>query len=517
MLKLFLNIWMPSERNRRSGNMTSPVILELKNVSKTFSGVTVLKNIDLEIRKGEVHALLGENGAGKSTLIKIVSGYHSMDEGGELRVHGKIIDIKSPKDSIKAHISTIYQELTLCPHLTVAENIVLDKQDTFKGILQRQKEFTQLARKTLDSINNPNIDTKWMVSNLSIAQRQVVEIAKAVASDAEVILMDEPTASISQKDADALFGIILKLKEKGVAIIYISHRIHEIRQIADRVTVLRDGQKIGTLEKSEMSDELIIKMMVGRDLSQMYPKQKVKLGETVLKVENLTTKKFRDVTFEVKRGEIFGMAGLVGAGRTEICDALFGRLPILSGTVELFGKKFIPRNPKDSIDRGIAYITENRKETGLCLPLSVNENINLVNLREKVRFGVVNQKRFVELSNKYKKKLDIRIQTINMLVQKLSGGNQQKVVLGKWLEFTPQIILFDEPTKGIDVGTKAEIYRIMGDLVKQGITIIMVSSELPEILAVTDRILVMREGVMRKIINTAEATSEGIMRLAALN
>ena len=498
------------------GNMTSPVILELKNVSKTFSGVTVLKNIDLEIRKGEVHALLGENGAGKSTLIKIISGYHSMDEGGELMVQGKKMEIRNPRDSIKAHISTIYQELTLCPHLTVAENIVLDKQDTFKGILQRQKEFTQLARKTLDSINNPNINTGWMISDLSIAQRQVVEIAKAVASDAEVILMDEPTASISQKDADALFSIILKLKENGVSIIYISHRIHEIRQIADRVTVLRDGQKIGTLEKSEMSDELIIKMMVGRELSQMYPKQKVKLGETVLKVENLTTKRFKDVTFEVKRGEIFGMAGLVGAGRTDICDALFGRLPILSGTIELFGETFHPKNPKDSIDRGIAYVTENRKETGLCLPLSVNENLNLVNLREKMRFGVVNQKRFVDLSIKYKKKLDIRIQTINMLVQKLSGGNQQKVVLGKWLEFAPQIILFDEPTKGIDVGTKAEIYRIMGDLVKQGITIIMVSSELPEILAVTDRILVMREGVMRKIINTAEATSEGIMRLAAL-
>lgn len=496
--------------------MASPNILELRNVSKTFSGVTVLKNIDLDIKKGEVHALLGENGAGKSTLIKIISGYHSMDGGGELRMHGKTLDIKRPKDSIKAHISTIYQELTLCPHLTVAENIALDKQDTFKGILQRQRDFTRLARTTLDSIDNPNIDTKWMISDLSIAQRQIVEIAKAVASDAEVILMDEPTASISQKDAEALLRIVLNLKQKGVSIIYISHRIHEIRKIADRVTVLRDGEKIGTLAKDEMSDELIINMMVGRDLTQMYPKKKVPLGETVLKVNNLTTEEFRDVTFEVKRGEIFGMAGLVGAGRTEICDALFGRLPIISGTIELYGKQYVPKNPKDCIDRGIAYITENRKESGLCLPLSVNENINLVNLRERMRFGIVNQKRFVEISNKYKDKLDIKIQTINMLVQLLSGGNQQKVVLAKWLEFTPQLILFDEPTKGIDVGTKVEIYRIMGDLAEQGITIIMVSSELPELLAVTDRILVMREGRMKDIVNTAEATSEGIMRLAAL-
>ncbi len=497
--------------------MPIPIILELNNVSKTFSGITVLKNVDLDIKKGEVHALLGENGAGKSTLIKIISGYHPMDDGGELKFHGETLEIMSPKDSIKAHISTIYQELTLCPDLTVAENIALDKQDYFKGPFQQQKEFSTLARKTLDSIDNFNLDTKSMISELSIAQRQIVEIAKAVASNAEVILMDEPTASISQKDADALMRIILKLKEKGVSIIYISHRIHEIRKIADRVTVLRDGEKIGTLDKSEMSDEQIISMMVGRKMTQMYPKKKINLGETVLKVKNLTTKKFRKVTFEVKRGEIFGMAGLVGAGRTDICDALFGRLPILSGEIELFGDPFYPKNPKDSIDKGIAYITENRKETGLCLPLSVHENINLVNLREKTPMGIVNEKRFTELSEKYKKKLDIRIQSINMLVTKLSGGNQQKVVLGKWLEFAPQIILFDEPTKGIDVGTKAEIYRIMGDLVSQGITIIMVSSELPEILAVTDRILVMREGEARGIINTPEATAEEIMRLAALN
>ncbi len=497
--------------------MASEIILELKNVSKTFSGVTVLKNIDLDIKKGEVHALLGENGAGKSTLIKIVSGYHSMDEGGELLVHGKKIDIKRPKDSINAHISTIYQELTLCPHLTVAENIALDKQDTFKGMLQQQKEFTRLSRNTLNSIDNPDIDTKLLISDLSIAKRQIVEIAKAVASDAEVILMDEPTASISQKDAEALMHLVLKLKEKGVSIIYISHRIHEIRQIADRVTVLRDGNKIGTLKKDEMTDERIINMMVGRDLKQMYPKKKVVLGETVLSVENLTTKKFRNVSFSVQRGEIFGIAGLVGAGRTEICDALFGRMPILSGTIELFGKPYLPNKPKDCIDKGIAYITENRKESGLCLPLSVNENINLVNLREKMRLGIVNQNRFEELSEKYRNTLDIRIQSINMLVRKLSGGNQQKVVLGKWLEFGPQLILFDEPTKGIDVGTKAEIYRIMGDLVNQGVSIIMVSSELPEILAVTDRILVMREGEMKGILNTHEATSERIMRLAALN
>lgn len=497
--------------------MASPIILELINVSKTFSGVTVLKNIDLDIQKGEVHALLGENGAGKSTLIKIISGYHLMDEGGELRFHGKTLDIKKPKDAINAHISTIYQELTLCPHLTVAENIALDKQDTFKGMLQQQKEFSRLARQTLDSIDNPEIDTKSLVSKLSIAQRQIVEIAKAVASDAEVILMDEPTASISQKDAEALLRIILKLKEKGVSIIYISHRIHEIRQISDRVTVLRDGEKIGTLQKEEMSDELIIHMMVGRDITQMYPKEKIDLGDTVLKVDKLTTKKFRNVSFEVKRGEIFGIAGLVGAGRTEICDALFGRLPILSGTVELYGEPYLPKSPNDCIDSGIAYITENRKESGLCLPLNVYENINLVNLREKMRFGIVDKNRFVGLAHKYQNKLDIRIQSIYMLVKQLSGGNQQKVVLGKWLEFSPQLILFDEPTKGIDVGTKVEIYRIMGDLIKLGVTIIMVSSELPEILAVTDRILVMREGEMKGIVNTAEATPDGIMRLAALN
>ncbi len=492
-------------------------IMELKNIGKTFSGVNVLRDISFKLRKGEVHALLGENGAGKSTLIKILSGYHQPDKGGTISIGSKEVTFRNPKDAIDASIHTIYQELTLCPDMTVAENIVIDKQDRFPGFAQKQKAYIQLAQEILNKMEQTDINPRTVVRRLSIAQQQIVEIAKAIASDAKVILMDEPTSSISQKDADVLLDIVRKLRDEGVTIIYISHRIHEIYEIADRVTVLRDGDYIGTLEKNEISDEKIINMMVGRDLENAFPKVNVELGETVLKVKNLSSgNTFSDVSFEVRKGEIFGIGGLVGAKRTEVLEALFGIRKITGGEIELKGQSYKPTNPIQSIKNKIAFITEDRKKTGLVLCLPVLENLSMINAQKKSFAGYLDWKKMSEMAAKEKEATDIRVNSLNQRVSTLSGGNQQKVVLGKWLGFEPDIILFDEPTRGIDIGAKTEIYNIMGKLVKNGTTIIMVSSELPELISIADTIMVMREGKARGILTREEATQERVMQFAAL-
>jgi ABC-type sugar transport system ATPase subunit len=492
-------------------------ILELHNIGKTFSGVNVLRDIDLKLKKGEVHALLGENGAGKSTLIKILNGYYQPDKGGEIKIAGKVVQFKQPKDALDASIHTIYQELTLCPLMSVAENIVIDKQDSFHGITLKNKEYRTITLEALERLAQTDIDPNSLVKELSIAKRQVVEIAKALSSNAQILLMDEPTSSISQRDAEMLMTIIKNLSDNGVTIIYISHRLHEIDDIADRITVLRDGDLVGTVNKDDVGEHDLIRMMVGRELTNVYPKTDVDIGETIFRVEGLASEDtFKDVSFEVRKGEIFGIGGLVGAKRTELLETLFGMRPITKGTIYLKGREFVPQSPMNAIKNKMAFITEDRKKNGLVLCLSVAENVNMINAQKKATFGYLNWKELLKIAEDQQKALNIKLNTFEQVVSTLSGGNQQKVVLGKWLKFEPDVILCDEPTRGIDIGAKTEIYAILGELAIKGAAIIMVSSELPELISIADRIMVMREGEMRGIIEKAEASQEKIMTLAAL-
>jgi len=490
-------------------------ILELRHISKTYPGVKALNDINMGVRSGEVLALLGENGAGKSTLIKILSGYHRPDEGGELLVNGEQVVFRSPKDAMRASIFTIYQELTLCPHMTVAENIVLDKQDQFKGFMQKRREYHRLATRALEELGQSEIDPNALVKDLSIAQQQIVEIAKAVTSRARILLLDEPTSSISQKDTDRLMGILRGLRANGVAIIYISHRLHEIDEIADRVAVLRDGELVKTVDNAAVSERELITMMIGRDLTNMYPKRQVPIGDVVLKVEGLACDEMiKGVSFEVHKGEIFGIGGLIGSRRTETLEALFGMRPITSGRIYLNGEEFHPADPRQAIKHGIAFVTEDRKKSGLVLCLPVHENINLINAQKLSFAGYLNWAKLKSIANSHQKTLNIRVKNIEQIVGSLSGGNQQKVALAKWLDFSPEVIIFDEPTRGIDIGAKTEIYSIMGELAARGTAIIMVSSELPELIRVSDRIMVMQEGRMRGIIDREDATQELVMVLA---
>ncbi|MDX9865054.1 MAG: sugar ABC transporter ATP-binding protein [Anaerolineaceae bacterium] len=490
-------------------------ILELRNISKTFPGVVALKNINMSVRRGEVHALLGENGAGKSTLIKILSGYHQPDHGGEMLVDGSLVTFKNPKEAIDASIDTIYQELTLCPDMTVAENIVLDKQDQFKGFLQRRREYQAIAARGLKDLGQSEIDPNSLVKDLSIAQRQVVEIAEAITSKAKILLMDEPTSSISHSDADQLMEIIRRLRDNGVAVIYISHRLHEIGGIADRITVLRDGELVGTVNNSDVTENDLITMMVGRELTNVYPKREVPIGDVVLKVENLASGElFQGITFDVHKGEIFGIGGLIGSRRTETLEALFGMRPITDGKIFLHGEAFNPKNPRQAIKKKIAFVTEDRKKSGLVLCLPVYENINMLNAQQPSFAGYLNWSKLKAFASKHIKSLNIRVSRMEQVVGSLSGGNQQKVALAKWLDCNPDVIIFDEPTRGIDIGAKTEIYSIMGELAARGTAIVMVSSELPELISVADRILVMQEGRMKGIVSKEEMTQERVISLA---
>ena len=491
-------------------------VLELENIGKTFAGVTVLRNVNLQLQKGEVHALLGENGAGKSTLIKILSGYYLPDRGGTIRMNGKPVVFNSPKDAMAASIHTIYQELTLCPLMTIAENIVLDKQRRFRGLLQKKRDFHKMAVEALERLGQGDMNPNALVKDLSIAQQQVVEIAKAITSNAQIVLMDEPTSSISQSDADKLMNIIRGLRNDGVTIIYISHRLHEIDGIADRITVLRDGDLVGTVNHADVTERDLIRMMVGRELTNMYPKTNVPIGETALRVENLSSEgAFKDVSFDVRRGEIFGIGGLIGAKRTELLETLFGLRPITAGRIFVKGKEFVPKDPLHAIRNKIAFVTEDRKKSGLVLCLPVFENINLIMSQKKLPFGWIDWRHLSEIAEKQRKALNIRLNRIEQTVATLSGGNQQKVVLSKWLATNADIFIFDEPTRGIDVGAKYEIYLLMHKLADEGKAIIMISSELPEVLGMSDRIIVMHEGRIKKeIADVRNARQEDILSAA---
>ncbi len=498
--------------------MLAEFVLELENIGKTFCGVNVLRGINLRLKKGEVHVLLGENGAGKSTLIKIISGYHTPDEGGVIRVSGKEVAFKHPKNAIDASIHTIYQELTLCPDMTVAENIVMDKQKQFKGINLKEDEFRRIAIEAMARLGQPEIKPDMLVRQLSIAQQQVVEIAKAITSNANIILMDEPTSSISHQDAERLLQIVRHLRDQGVTVIYISHRLHEISQIADRITVLRDGNLVGTVNQKDTSDDELIRMMVGRDITNVFPKREVPLGDVALKLDQVSCEGvFSNVSFEVRKGEIFGIGGLVGSKRTEVLETIFGLRRATSGTMYVGGEEYSPRNPESAIARKIAFVTEDRKKSGLVLCLPVHENLNMINVRKNSLFGYLNWKNLRKLAQRQKESLGIRLNSMDQLIGTLSGGNQQKVALGKWMDFEPEILLFDEPTRGVDIGAKTEIYTIMSELAARGVAIVMVSSELPELISVTDQIMVMREGEVKGIVPRSKATQESVMSLATLS
>jgi len=491
-----------------------PYILKMSNISKRFPGVIALKNVSLNVKRGEILALVGENGAGKSTLIKILAGVYSKD-AGDIIFDGQRVEILSPHHSHQLGISVIFQELNMFPNLSVAENIFAGREKSQGGFINyfqtNHQAWSLMQRVGL------NCDPETLVCNLPVSQRQMVEVAKALSLQAKLIIMDEPTSSLTERETQLLFKIIKNLKAAGVSVIFITHRLDEIFEVADRVHVLRDGVNAGVIERPDLTEEKMIQLMVGRELKNIFPKTDAKIGEEILKVKNLTTPSvLKNISFELKKGEILGVAGLVGAGRTELMRAIFGLDPFSRGEIHINGRPVRISSPEDAIKEGIAFVTEDRRLQGLILGMSVRENGSLVALNQLHRAGFIKFGTEDSLVREYLQKLRIKTPSVETKVSTLSGGNQQKVVLTKWLAIKPQILILDEPTRGIDVGAKAEIHRIISDLAGQGVGVIMISSELPEILGMSDRILVMHEGRITGALRREEANQEKIMALAVI-
>jgi ribose transport system ATP-binding protein len=491
---------------------TAP-ILEMRAIDKRFPGVHALADVSMDVLPGEVHALVGENGAGKSTLMKILAGVYVAD-GGEIVYKGEPYAPRTPGAARDAGIVTIYQELNLVPVLSVTENMFMGMELT-RGPFLDWPAMHRRSRELLASRLHLDIDPRIAVGRLGVGQQQMVEVAKALLHEADIIIMDEPTASLSLREIADLFTIVRELKSHGVSTIFISHHLDETFELSDRTTVLRDGRLVATLSTSELDTQSLIQLMVGRDLAAHDPKRPAPIGDEILRVEGLTRLGvFEDVSFSVRTGEIVGIAGLVGAGRTEVVRAIFGADPVDRGQVHVDGKPVSIRNPRDAIDHGIALLTEDRKSQGLVLIFDVRENITLPLLGRLTRGPLTDKGREREIAAGFIDRLAIKASSQEQLALNLSGGTQQKVVLSKWLAAKARVIIFDEPTRGIDVGAKAEIYEIMNELVAQGDAIVMVSSELPEILAMSDRILVMQGGRVRGELDRSEATQERIMHLA---
>jgi len=491
-----------------SAGAETPVLV-MERITKDFPGVRALDGVTFEVRRGEVHALVGENGAGKSTLVKILAGAVLRDKG-EIRVEGRTVEIPSPHAAQELGVAMIYQEFNLVPHLTVAENIFLGREpQVLPGIVDWGRMYREAAA-VLDRLG-VSLDVREPVSRLSVAQQQMVEIAKAISASAKLIVMDEPSATLTEHELTRLFELIGALRKDGVSIIYISHRLEEIFEIADRVTVLRDGQLIGTHLVSELTKDDIIRMMVGRQLTAQIPKRQVEIGEEVLRVEGLTGGIVRDVSFVVRAGEIVCLTGLVGAGRTEVARLVFGAEPRTAGRVLVQGKAARIRSPRDAIHYGIGFVTEDRKAQGLVLGFTVRENVTLAHLDLLSYYGFIRRQQERAAAGRFIQSLHIRTPSPEQITRNLSGGNQQKVVLAKWLLTESRVLLFDEPTRGIDVGAKAEIYHLMGDLAASGVAMLMITSELPEALGMADRLLVMHDGRMVAEIPRSEATQEKVM------
>lgn len=483
-------------------------ILELKNISKSFPGVRALDDVRFDVMPGEVHALLGENGAGKSTLIKIVSGVYVPD-AGVLSVQGQKAAFKSPLEAQASGIATIYQELLLFPELTVAENIFMGHPPRTKFGAIDWRTMQARAREILASLDIHDLDVSTAVGALSIGNRQRVEIAKALSRDARLLIMDEPTAALTEADVERLFGIVRKLRERGVGVVYISHRLEEVFELADRVTVLRDGKYVATKAVAETDKDDLITMMVGRTIDALFPKADAKIGEIVLEVKDLNRKPLtNDISFTVRAGEIVGLAGLVGSGRSELAQVIFGITPASSGEIRLEQRPVTIKSPGQAKALGIAYVPEDRGHQGLIRPMNLRENVSLAVLERLTKGPFIDRQAEATLALQSIEKFAIRASGTEQVVNKLSGGNQQKVVLSKWLASEPLLLLMDEPTRGVDVGAKAEIHRLMGALVEQGLAILMISSELPEIMGMSDRILVMQEGRLVAEFDRDEATQE---------
>ncbi len=487
-------------------------ILTLNNISKSFSGIKVLEDISLQIEKGKVHALMGENGAGKSTLMKILVGLLQADEGDVL-LEGKIISGLSVHAILGKGIAMIHQEILMVPELNVAQNIFLGKESHRFSWLNDSEINTKSKRILADL--KLNISPKIKIKNLSIADRQMVEIAKAISNNAKVIIMDEPTSALSDIEVETLFGIIEKLKNQGVAIIYISHKMDEIFKISDNITVLRDGKLIATQKAEELDSQTLIKLMVGREISELFPSFNIEIGQTLISIKNLGRKNvFSEVNFEVKGGEVLGLAGLVGAGRSEIARAIAGLDKIDAGTIEIEGVEAQINSPSDAIRLGIGFVSEDRKALGFIPQMSIIENFSLASLEDFSKMGFVNMKEEIKSTEMVYNDLKVKASGLGQKVINLSGGNQQKVVIGKVLMSNPKIIILDEPTRGIDVGAKFEIYKLINTLKAKGLAIILISSEMPEILGLSDRILVLSKGKQKAILSKSEASQEKIMQYA---
>lgn len=492
------------------------IILTMKEIDKSFVGVHALKSVQLELRKGEVHALMGENGAGKSTLMKILTGIYSKDSG-TITYEGKEVEFKNPKEAQEAGVVIVHQELNMMNHLTVAQNIFIGREN-MSGKLINDKKMVEEAQRLFDLLNI-DINPRETMGKLTVGKQQMCEIAKAISTEAKVIVFDEPTAALTETEISELFKIINDLRSKGLGIIYISHRMDEIKRITDRVTVMRDGEYVGTIVTKDSTKDDIINMMVGRVVYE-DPKQHSNVPEdapVVLKVEHLNAGKMvKDISFELRKGEILGFSGLMGAGRTETARALFGADKIDSGEIYIHGKKVEIHKPADAVKNGIGYLSEDRKRYGVIVEKTVAENTTMASLEQFVSGLFINKKKEKEVSQKYVEALKTKTPSVDQLVMNLSGGNQQKVVIAKWLTRDSEILIFDEPTRGIDVGAKSEIYTLMNELVKQGKSIIMISSELTEVLRMSDRIIVMCEGRKTGELSIEEATQENIMQAATL-
>ncbi|MBE5933507.1 MAG: sugar ABC transporter ATP-binding protein [Lachnospiraceae bacterium] len=487
--------------------------IEMKGINKSFGSNQVLKDAGFLLKDGEVHALMGENGAGKSTLMKILTGVYTKDSGTVI-VDGEEVSYKTPQEAEKAGIVFIYQELNVLFDLTVVENLFMGKEIT-KGLgVCDMKAMKAKAKEVMDKVG-VNIPVDAVMSDLSVGQQQMVEICKALMVDAKVIIMDEPTAALTESETEGLFKVINSLRKKGVSIVYISHRMEEIFALCDRITILRDGQYIDTKEIKDLTMDDVVQMMIGREIGERFPSRDVEIGGEVLRVEGLSSGKlFHDVNFSVKAGEVLGVAGLMGAGRTEIMQAIFGNLKKDGGKIFIDGEEVTIKNPRQAIAAGIGFITEDRKTEGLLLEKSIAENIEIANLDRVSTHNVLNK---TKQENLVKKGIeDFRVKCFGPWHEcnNLSGGNQQKVVLAKWVATNPKILILDEPTRGVDIGAKKEIYNVINDLAAKGVAVIMVSSELPEVLGMSDRIMVVREGEVRGILDGKEADQAKIMTLA---
>ncbi len=487
-------------------------LLELRDIHKRFPGVYALQGVSFDLYPGEVHALLGENGAGKSTLVKILSGIYSKDQG-EILINGNPVKIENANQALENGLSVIHQELVLVPHLSIAENLFLGREPMHKDGMV---DFRAMNEKTQELLNEFDLDLKpeAEIASLTIAQQQMIEVVKAISFNARIIAMDEPTSSLTDKEVNSLFEHIHDLAKRGIGIIYISHRMSELFEVADRVTVLRDGKYIGTRKVKDTTADELITMTVGRPISKYYNRTYNTNKDVILKVTNLCSKKVKDVNFELRKGEILGFSGLVGAGRSETRQAILGIDKITTGTIEFEGKTVRVKNTEQMIDLGFALVPEDRKGEGIFPFQTVKFNLTLKTIKEFIKFIFVKNAKEDEISEKYIHDLSIKTPSSETIMNSLSGGNQQKVVLSSWLATKPKVLILDEPTRGIDVGTKSEIYEIMNELAKNGISIIMISSDLPEILNLSDRVVVMCEGTTTAVIDHTEATQEKILQCA---